>query len=551
MPQLQAASITPSNKCASFRPHISTRVHSGTKATAIQGAVDQLVRTLAASADFPRRTLDNSQAAEISAALGLHLGVVGGNRLSRVKVSLAAWDATAARVASQAFAALNLAGVAMPTFCPDRAAFVRLVGLRDEVTISWARRTLPDGADEVADGLDYLVACLGDRAAMARLAASLKRMHKLGTTLPGELRELAATLSEAWCRLSHSSLRRSPDPFADASRIIREQTFSLDDLDVWATTQAITLPPQRLSGVVPPRAHTGPMLRVIERIGDATSKDGIEATRRFLPLLSPLPLSVGPNPDVLWRILQQEFPWMEEANTAIAEAAALSGCSSAAHFRLNPLILVGPAGVGKTRWARRAAAACSIAFGSLSLAGMTSSMLITGAERGWSSAGPGHVARVISECGFANPLILVDEADKACEGRQNGNPLDALIPLLERETAKRHYDTYLLGNLDLSAVSWILTANSLSAIGKPLLTRLRVVQAGRPMTKHLPAIISGLLENLRCEMGGDIASIPETGELVAQLEKSFSADPCIRTLATMLQKIVVARVWAPPGLRVV
>ena len=159
------------------------------------------------------------------------------------------------------------------------------------------------------------------------------------------------------------------------------------------------------------------------------------------------------------------------------------------------------------------------------------------------------MALSLAEHRVANPLILVDEVDKVSEGNYNGDPIAALLPAMERETARRYHDSYLLGDLDLSHISWILTANDAGKLSSPLLDRVRLVKVKRPSVFDLPSIVRGILEETGRERGLPeelLASVsPDDKDVIAAFESSRS----VRVTKEAVLASLMRTVWMPPVLR--
>ena len=101
----------------------------------------------------------------------------------------------------------------------------------------------------------------------------------------------------------------------------------------------------------------------------------------------------------------------------------------------------------------------------------------------------------------------MDEIDKVGEGRNNGNMLDGLLPLLTPD-ACRFFDSYLECPVDLSGVSYIATANDLSGLRRThpaLLDRFRCYTMPSPRREDLPVLVRGVLSEILAERGVDEA----------------------------------------------
>jgi ATP-dependent Lon protease len=151
-------------------------------------------------------------------------------------------------------------------------------------------------------------------------------------------------------------------------------------------------------------------------------------------------------------------------------ALAVSG-NEAVHF--TPILLIGEPGLGKTYFARKLADTLATGFAFVSMNSLTAGWVLTGASAGWHNARPGKVAQTLIEGDFANPVIVLDEVDKA-GGDHRYDPMGALYTLLERDTAARFKDEFIDVDMDASHILWIATANDESSIPEPVLNRMNV-----------------------------------------------------------------------------
>ncbi|MDF3035162.1 MAG: family ATPase [Paucimonas sp.] len=175
---------------------------------------------------------------------------------------------------------------------------------------------------------------------------------------------------------------------------------------------------------------------------------------------------------------------------------ALAGGSS---FHLTPVLLLGDPGVGKTHFGKRLAAALATEFEFISMNALSAGFVITGSSSSWKGAKCGKVAERLVRGKFANPVVLLDEVEKAT-GSTQSDPLAALYQLLEPETSRNFHDEYIDLDLDASQVFWVLTANSLEGIPEPLLNRMSVYEVPTPTSEQAASIgeriYAGLLKEL-------------------------------------------------------
>lgn len=93
---------------------------------------------------------------------------------------------------------------------------------------------------------------------------------------------------------------------------------------------------------------------------------------------------------------------------------------------LGGTVLVGDPGVGKTWALARIARALGLPFRNHSMNLSSLSEGLSGSHPSWRNASPGVVAKALLREEVANPLILVDELDKAASGSHNPDPFRPL-----------------------------------------------------------------------------------------------------------------------------
>ena len=145
-------------------------------------------------------------------------------------------------------------------------------------------------------------------------------------------------------------------------------------------------------------------------------------------------------------------------------------------IRLPPLVMVGEPGTGKTWYLSRVAAALGVPFRAYPMNMASLSEGLAGSHPSWRGAGPGVVAAALLDEAVANPVVLVDEIDKAVPTPNNGDPYRAFYSLLEREGARAFRDEYLGVGMRADGVLWVATANDLRDVPAPIVDRLTVVE---------------------------------------------------------------------------
>ena len=92
------------------------------------------------------------------------------------------------------------------------------------------------------------------------------------------------------------------------------------------------------------------------------------------------------------------------------------------------------------------------------MSSLTAGWILSGASAQWKNAKPGKVFDALVNGDYANPVIVVDEIDKA-GGDSQYDPLGSLYTLLEHDTACDFVDEFAEVPIDASDVVWIATAN--------------------------------------------------------------------------------------------
>jgi len=170
-----------------------------------------------------------------------------------------------------------------------------------------------------------------------------------------------------------------------------------------------------------------------------------------LPLAGSKVLRVGDDGTfALIAYLRARAPWLEDAIAVIEQQLKIQLWAGRPWLAWRPLCLAGPPGTGKSYLATLIAEFAGTGHATLDLGGVSDARVLEGTSRGWNNAQPCWPAFVINQTKTANPVLVLEEIDKAGGSDQGGRPHAVLLTMLEAQTAAIYWDKCLLAAVDLS-----------------------------------------------------------------------------------------------------
>lgn len=148
------------------------------------------------------------------------------------------------------------------------------------------------------------------------------------------------------------------------------------------------------------------------------------------------------------------------------------------NFAKSPVFLfVGLQGVGKTSVAKSIAQAMGRKFVRISLGAIGDVRTLRGTPRYAVDPEPGQIIKALMRSGTMNPVILLDEIEKASGNAGLLNDvMAALLEILDPEQNNAFLDHYVDFPVNLSNVFFICTANNLGGLSAALLDRVEVIR---------------------------------------------------------------------------
>ena len=176
------------------------------------------------------------------------------------------------------------------------------------------------------------------------------------------------------------------------------------------------------------------------------------------------------DPQEARRILDEDLYGMESVKQRIIET--IIQINRTHTLPAYGLLLVGPAGTGKSQIAYAVARILKLPWTTLDMSSINDPEQLTGSSRIYANAKPGIIMEAFSAAGESNLVFIINELDKAASGKGNGNPADVLLTLLDN---LGFTDNYMECMVPTVGVYPIATANDKSQISAPLMSRFAVI----------------------------------------------------------------------------
>jgi ATP-dependent Lon protease len=243
-------------------------------------------------------------------------------------------------------------------------------------------------------------------------------------------------------------------------------------------------------------------------------------TKRLDEMLSKGPFRILGAPKAEWQealdALGERYLNFSDIVDYIRTECTITSLSKDPAVHLSPLLLVGPPGIGKTAFAMDLAEILGSGFHLVSMENAQTSACLTGTDQHWGNTKTGMIFDALVDDDYINPVVMVDELDKARQNAQY-DPVAPLLQLLEQRQAKQFRDQSIPNiAIDASRINWLLTANDIGNIASPILSRLAIFHVDAPSAAQTRKIITTIFR-----------------ETVSALLDTVAPGPCLDRLSSM------------------
>lgn len=201
------------------------------------------------------------------------------------------------------------------------------------------------------------------------------------------------------------------------------------------------------------------------------------------------------------------------------------------------ILLVGPPGVGKTSVGKSIARAMNKPFFRFSVGGMRDEAEIKGHRRTYIGAMPGKILQGLKIVKTKAPVFMIDEVDKMGQSYQ-GDPSSALLEALDPEQNITFRDHYLDLPFDLSHIVFVLTANTLDSIPRPLLDRAEIIQLSGYIDAEKVEIAKNYLLPKSLEKNGlKKSQVKYSKQILLHIANCYAREAGVRNFEKNLDKL--------------
>ncbi len=261
----------------------------------------------------------------------------------------------------------------------------------------------------------------------------------------------------------------------------------------------------------------------------------------YLTLLLDLPWnrrgSFNTDIDRAQRRLDSNHFGLEKVKERVIEMMAVLNLTDQ---RKSPVLcLVGPPGTGKTSLGKSIATALGREYVRVALGGVHDEAEIRGHRRTYVGSMPGRIINGMLKAKVNNPVFVLDEIDKVQSNNISGDPMSALLEVLDPEQNHAFHDNYLDVDYDLSHVLFIATANSTAGIHPALLDRMELIEVpGYVMEEKLQIAKQFLVPRQLKDSGFKRGDFTFSTDVLRRIIQDYTRESGVRQLEKIIGKMI-------------
>jgi len=210
--------------------------------------------------------------------------------------------------------------------------------------------------------------------------------------------------------------------------------------------------------------------------------------------------------------LERSHPHFSEVIQFVADRIAMQKVSRRP-VRLPPMMLFGPPGVGKTHFCEALAAVLHVPVRRHPMDQAETSSALLGSDLSWGNTRYGLVFELLALGDHANPVVILDELDKAGRTYSSSgsltSPTSVLHSLLEPVSALRARDISVDIELDASLITWIATANYPWLVAPTLRSRMKEFLINMPTAEQSLLVATSVVAQAIKDSGINWSEVPD------------------------------------------
>lgn len=202
--------------------------------------------------------------------------------------------------------------------------------------------------------------------------------------------------------------------------------------------------------------------------------------------------------DAIVKDLMDGFPHFKPIIDLLGRQMVLSMLTQSP-LRMPPILCTGAPGIGKTTFTSKMSQALGLFHRVIHMETLTGGMILSGLGNHWANPKTGLFFDTMLESDVCNPIIILDELDKA-KIDNRWSTLTPLYAVLEPSTARCFQDELVASPIDMSLVNWIATANKpvdviRNEMGDAILSRFTVFELQDPSLEDRRSIVSNMYKS--------------------------------------------------------